>query len=112
MFRAVCLSRGAIEVKLGAGDFVGKGNGEKVKLQLKSGNVTATVSGISRPSVDSEMTGGMELVTRLSPDDALFKVLTTGKPVQVTGAVEKPTVWPSDGMAAAVGKFISNCKRH
>lgn len=74
VIRAVWLSRRAIEVKLGAGDIVGKGKGEKVRLVFKSGNATAVVNGVSKPSVDSEMTGGTELVTQIPPDDPLFTV--------------------------------------
>jgi hypothetical protein len=35
------------------------------------------------------MTGGTELVTRVETSDEVFKVLSTGKPVKLSGSLSK-----------------------
>ena len=55
------------------------------------------------------MTGGTELVTRVTTDHDVFKVLSSGKPVKVTGSLAKPVTWNHPGMADAVKKFIKDC---
>lgn len=107
---AVCPIRGIVELFVGAQEQVGKGEGEAVKLRVESDGKSATLSGVSRRSFNSEMTGGTELVTRvILPDDDFFNVLSSGKPVKLSGSLAKPVTWNHKGMADAVKKFVKDC---
>jgi hypothetical protein len=106
---AVCPIRNIVELFIGAEERVGEGQGEAVKLVLQSGGKSATLSGVSRRSYNHEMTGGTELVTRVETSDEFFKVLSTGKPVKLSGSLSKPVTWNHKGMAAAVKKFMRDC---
>src|SRR5262245_45154923 len=70
---AVCPIRGIVELYVGANEQVGKGQGEAVRLRVESAGKSATLSGVSRNSYNSEMTGGTELVTRVETNDEFFK---------------------------------------
>lgn len=108
-FYAVCPISGIVELFVGADEQVGKGQGEAVKVKVESDGKSATVSGVSRRSFNHEMTGGTELVTRIEIGDDFFKVLSTGKPVKVSGSLSKPVTWNHKGMAGAVKKFLKDC---
>src|SRR5262245_41610681 len=74
-FWAHCRADGDIDVGMGAESHIGKGKGEKVELTLASAGVSARVAGVSRDSVNAEMTGGIELQARVTRDHHLFAVL-------------------------------------
>ena len=106
---AFCAIPGIVELYVGAQEQVGKGKNDAVNLRFESDGKSATVSGFSRWSYNSEMTGGTELVTRVEATHDLFKVLATGKPVKLTGSLGKPVTWNHPGMADAVKKFSKAC---
>ena len=108
-FWARCRTDGDIDVGMGAESHVGKGKGEKVELTLTSAGQTAKVMGISRNSVDSEMTGGIELQSKVKRDDKLFAVLATGQPIAVTGPI-KPLKWGVKGLKSKLDAFLNSCK--
>ena len=108
-FWARCRTDGDIDVGMGAESHVGKGKGEKVELTLTSAGQTAKVAGISRDSVNSEMTGGIELQGKVKRDDKLFAVLATGQPIAVTGPI-KPLKWGVKGLKPKLNAFLKSCK--
>lgn len=108
-FWAHCRADGDIDVGMAAESHVGKGKGEKVELTLTSAGQTAKVAGISRDSVNSEMTGGIELRGKVKRDDKLFAVLATGQPIAVTGPI-KPLKWGVKGLKPKLDAFLKSCK--
>src|SRR5262245_11835040 len=68
-FWALCKGGGQVEIGAGADTNVGKGEGETVSLQLKSGKATAKLEGKSLKSDNFEMTGGTELRATIGVDD-------------------------------------------
>ncbi len=108
-FWAHCRADGDIDVGMGAESHVGKGKGEKVELTLASGGQTAKIAGISRNSVNSEMTGGIELRGTVKRDDKLFAVLATGQTIAVTGPI-KPLKWGAKGLKPKLDAFLKSCK--
>lgn len=109
-FWALCRKDRAIELGIGADSMVGKGEGERVTLTLKSAGKSATLTGLSRESVNVEMTAGRELRAVVSARDPVFAVLATGKPISVTGSVEKAATWTVAGLKAKVAAFLAACK--
>jgi hypothetical protein len=109
IFRAFCRSPNAIEIRVGAADNVGKGQGENVMLKFSSGGQVAILHGVSRRSDEYQMTGGAELVTEIKPTDDVFKLLELGGPLNISGSIKKPTVWTSDQMATSVKNFLATC---
>src|ERR1700730_16444362 len=63
--RAICRNSSAVELRVGAYNSVGKGQGESVVLHFNSQVGSAVLRGVSRKSEDYEMTGGTELVTEI-----------------------------------------------
>jgi hypothetical protein len=108
-FWAHCRTDGNIDIGMGAESHVGKGKGEKVELTLTSAGQTANVAGVSRHSVNSEMTGGIELRGRVTRDNPLFLVLATGQPITVTGPI-KPLRWGAKGLKAKLEAFLKSCR--
>jgi hypothetical protein len=108
-FWARCRPDGAIDIGIGADSSVGTGKGEAVTLMLASGGVMAKLTGSSRDSANFQMTGGAELRARVSRNDAVFNVLSTGKPIQVRGAI-KPITWPAKGLKSRVAAFLKACQ--
>lgn len=108
-FWAHCRPDGDIDIGMGAESHVGKGKGEKVELTLTSAGQSARVAGISRDSVNSEMTGGIELRGKVKRDDKLFAVLATGQPIAVTGPI-KPLKWGAKGLKPKLDAFLKSCK--
>src|SRR5260221_14166540 len=108
-FWAHCRADGAIEVGAAAESHVGRGGGEAVTLKLSSGLKSTTLTGVSRQSENSEMTGGVELRATVSHNHPLFAVLSTGKAVKVSGPI-KPLTWPVNGLKAKTAAFLKACK--
>ena len=106
---AHCRADGDIDVGMGAESHVGKGKGEKVELTLTSAGQSAKVAGVSRDSVNAEMTGGIELRGKVKRDDRLFAVLATGQPIAVTGPI-KPLKWGVRGLKPKLDAFLKSCK--
>ena len=104
-----CRADGDIDVGMGAESHVGKGKGENVELTLTSAGQTAKVGGVSRDSVNAEMTGGIELQGKVKRDDRLFAVLATGQPIAVTGPI-KPLKWGVRGLKPKLEAFLKSCK--
>ena len=110
-FWAHCRADGDIDVGMGAESHVGKGKGEKVELTLTSAGQSAKVVGVSRDSVNAEMTGGIELQGRVKRDDPLFAVLAIGQPIRVTGSIKKPLKWNVKGLKPRVSAFLQACRK-
>jgi len=108
-FWAHCRADGAIEVGAGAESHVGRGNGEAVTLKLAAGLKRATLTGVSRESANSEMTGGVELRAVIARNHPLFAVLANGKAIKVSGLI-KPITWPVNGLKAKAAEFLKDCK--
>jgi len=108
-FWARCRPDGMIDIGVGADSNVGTGKGEAVTLVLKSGGVTAKLAGTSRNSANFQMTAGTELRTTVSRNDTVFKVLSSGKPVGVSGALKQPATWEAKGLEAKVTAFLKAC---
>ena len=106
---ARCRTDGDIDVGMGAESHVGKGKGEMVELTLTSAGQTAKVAGVSRESVNVEMTGGIELQGKVKRDDKLFVVLATGQPITVTGPI-KTLKLGVKGLKPKVDAFLKSCK--
>jgi len=109
-FWARCRKDGLIDIGMGAESHVGKGKGEKVTLMLASAGQSATVTGVSRESENVEMTGGIELQTRVKPDDKLFSILATGQPITVTGPI-KTLKWEVRGLKGKLAEFLKACQK-
>jgi hypothetical protein len=109
-FWARCRADKDIDVGMGAESHVGKGKGEKVELTLASAGQSAKVVGVSRLSVNAEMTGGIELQGKVKRDDKLFAVLATGQPISVTGPI-KSRKWGVRGLKPKVEAFLKSCER-
>ena len=108
-FWARCRADKDIDVGMGAESHVGKGKGEKVELTLASAGQSAKVVGVSRLSVNTEMTGGIELQGKVKRDDKLFAVLATGQPISVTGPI-KSMKWGVRGLKPKVEAFLKSCQ--
>ncbi len=108
-FLALCRGPGAVELRVGADDYVGKGDGEPVSLTFAAGGRQATLRGVSKKSDDFQMTGGRELVTEVTTDDPVFKVLLAGKRVTVTGSLKKPIMLDGKSAKPAVAGFLAAC---
>jgi hypothetical protein len=106
---AHCRADGAIDVGAAAESHVGKGGGEAVMLKLASGLKRATLTGVSRRSENSEMTGGVELRATVSHDHPVFAVLGNGSKVKVSGPI-KPLTWETKGLKPKVAAFLKACK--
>jgi len=98
----LCRKDGRFDVGAGANDGIGKGKGEHVSATFAAGGKTAVLHGVSRESVNFQMTGGTELVTTIARDDALFAVLAAGKPIKMGR-----TTFAAPG--AALSKFLAGC---
>jgi hypothetical protein len=109
-FWALCRGPGAIELRIGADDYVGKGEGEPVSLTFAGGGRSATLRGVSKKSDDFQITGGSELVTEVTTDDPVFAMLLTGKPLTITGSVKKPIVLDGNSAKPAVARFLAACR--
>ncbi len=113
--RAQCAPGNRVILSFGAPatpGFMGEGEGESMSVMLESAGKTASVKGISKQSVDSELTGGIELATDVSLDDPLFDVLSTGKPVMIVkadGMKEALTEGEYGEGADAVKQFVKAC---
>lgn len=108
-----CRADGKIDIGVGAYDEVGQGKGEAVTVTLASGGKSVTLKGKSRDSANAEMTGGTELQTIVTRDDALFTVLATGKPITATGVGDppKPETWGVTGLTKAAAAFLAACPK-
>ena len=78
-------------------------------LKLAAGLRRATLTGVSRDSANSEMTGGIELRAVVARGHPLFKVLANGRPIKVSGPI-KPMTWPVNGLKARAADFLKDCK--
>lgn len=104
-----CGAPGLVDVHLGGEFGIGKGGHEAVSVKLSAGKQSAEVKGLSIATADSEMTGGIELLTALAPGDKAFGILTSGRELglQHDGKSEKFTL----GKAAtdALKAFLKGC---
>jgi hypothetical protein len=98
-----------VDTHFGAIFGIGKGEYEAVSATLAAGTLTATLKGVSIWSVDSEMTGGIELLTALRPDSDAFGVLTSGKEIEIAsgGKTERFTLGAKP--TAALKAFLEKC---
>jgi hypothetical protein len=110
LLRLGCKGFGLIDTHLGGVADIGKGGHEAVSVTLSSGKLTARVQGASISSEDSELTGGIELLTALMPDDKAFSVLTSGKEIKLqvgSGKAENFTLGAKT--TAALKAFLKKC---
>ena len=110
--RAFCTPGNRVILRFGAPaspGFMGEGGGEALSVTLESAGKTAPATGVSKQSVDSELTGGVELVTDISLDDPLFEVLSTGKPVTMVKTDGKKEVLTEGEGSAKVKEFVKSC---
>ena len=107
-FWARCRPDGMIELGVGANSGVGTGKGETVTLQLTSAGVSAKLTGMSRNSINFQMTAGTELRTEVDRNDTVFRVLGTGQSISVGGTI-KPAIWPVKGLRAKLDAFLKAC---
>ena len=108
-FWAHCQADGSIQIGVGADSHVGKGKGEAVRLTLVSGGVAAKLAGVSKESINVEMTSGMELRAKIARTDPVFAVFATGKPIAVSGSLERRATWKVKGLKAKAEAFLKAC---
>ena len=106
-----CKTGGKIELGVGADVSVGKGKGEAVRLTARSGGETVPLDGVSRKSVNFEMTAAYELVKLTDAQDPLIQLLRKGKPVQFTGAGVKFTL-TTDAFDKQFARFTQACVKN
>ena len=108
-FRATCKAGGKAELGIGAVDGIGSGGGEAVSVTLANadGTLTVHIAGVSKHSLNSEMTGGVELVAAADKTHAVFTLLAAPGPIKVSGPLT--TQWPATGRAAATKAFMKAC---
>ncbi|MEZ5822795.1 MAG: hypothetical protein R3D82_18500 [Xanthobacteraceae bacterium] len=111
VLRLTCRAGAKVEIGTGAHDDIGRGRSGRFSVTLKSGDRTATLSGKSALSKNSEMTGASELRTRMSlaEADLLLAVLASGLPIAVTGPMKD--TWSVNGLAAKVRIFSEACAK-
>ena len=110
VFWAYCRPGAVIDLGAGGNIGIGRGEGEAVTLKLTSDGRSATLNGISRPTAGFESTGRPELRTSVSEGDPLFDVLRTGKPVTVSGSMERADTWTVDGLRSRTSNFLRQCR--
>ncbi|MCW5702075.1 MAG: hypothetical protein AB7I42_18340 [Bradyrhizobium sp.] len=111
VLRLTCRAGAKVEIGIGAHDDIGRGRSGTFSVTLKSGDRTATLSGKSALSKNSEMTGASELRARMSlaEADLLLAVLASGLPIAVTGP--KKDTWSVNGLAGKVRAFSEGCAK-
>jgi hypothetical protein len=111
LLRLGCHGYGLIDTHIGGIFDIGEGQHEAVSVTLSAGALTAKVRGLSIPSEDSELTGGIELLTALMAGDEAFAVLTSGKEITLTGGREKEERFTLGAEATAELKaYIEKCR--
>lgn len=90
-FLAACEERGAFKLHIGAPLDKAKA-GDIVSLMLESSGKTVQFSG---KAVFNEFTKVHELVLETDTGNAVFEVLTTGKPVTITSPNRTDETWPA-----------------
>jgi hypothetical protein len=78
-------------------------------IALRSGNAAASVKGRSRRSGNFQMTGTHELRGRIDRGHGVFKVLSAGQPIAVSGAIKAMT-WQVKGLKPMVAAFLKACQ--
>jgi hypothetical protein len=110
VLRLGCHGFGLIDTHIGAIFDIGEGEHEAVSVTLSAGTLTARVRGLSIYSEDSELTGGIELLTALMAGDDAFAVLTSGKEITLKGGREKEERFELGAeTTAALKAFIEKC---
>ena len=110
--RALCAPGHRVILSFGAPaapGFMGEGDGAPLTVKLESAGETVEVTGVSKQSVDSELTGGVELAAEVSIDDPLFALLSTGKPVTIINAGGGKEVLTDGEGSDDVRKFLKAC---
>lgn len=109
VLRASCGFERLITIRLGAEHRIGEGKGETVTVTIESDGKSAKLRGISKNSPDSEMTGGIELLTEIALEDPAVDILFSGKPVTITMPNQKRDRL-LDADAGRIGrKFLKQC---
>jgi hypothetical protein len=110
LLRLGCHGFGLIDTHFGATFDIGKGEHEAISVTLTSGKLTARVKGLSIQSEDSELTGGVELLTALMAGDDAFAVLTSGKEITLKGGRGKSERFTlGKDATAALNAFLAKC---
>ncbi len=110
LLRLGCHGFGLIDTHFGATFDIGKGEHEAVSVTLTSGKLMARMKGLSIQSEDSELTGGIELLTALMAGDEAFAVLTSGKEITLKGGRSKAERFTlGKETTAALKAFLKKC---
>ena len=110
--RALCAPGHRVILSFGAPaspGFMGEGKGEPFSVTLESAGKSAVAKGVSKPSVDSKLTGGIELAMEITVDDPVFDVLTTGKPVTMVKTDGQKEVLTEGEGSASIKEFVTAC---
>lgn len=80
---ATCITPDMLEVLIGNELPLGRGEHEPVSLSLAAGTLSTRVDGVSVKSPDYEMTGNAMLLTTLEPKGRAWRILTSGKSIEM-----------------------------
>ena len=107
--RASCGFDRLITIRLGAEHRIGDGKGEAVAIIIESDGKSAKLRGVSKNSPDSEMTGGIELLTEIPLEDPAVDILFSGKPVTITMPNQKRAHLLDADVDRTGRKFLKRC---
>lgn len=112
VLRVTCLRGGKVQIGIGAHDDIGRGRRGAFSVKLRSGDQSATLSGKSALSKNSEMTGSHEFRIELPIADAtqFLAVLSNGRTIQASGALNQN--WTVVGLREKVGAFGKSCSNN
>lgn len=107
---AVCVTPAMFEVLIGDELKFGSGDHEPVSATLSDGTLSTKVDGVSVRSPDYEMTGGTMLLTTLEPKGRAWRILTSGKKIEIRPKGGEPeTVSLGKAATDALKAFASRC---
>lgn len=104
-----CVAPGTLDVRIGGELPLGDGEHKPASVTLSDGALSVKVDGVSVRSPDQEMTGGVMLLTSLDPKGKAWRILISGKPIEIrtgSGTNEKISLGKSvtDALKALAGK--------
>ena len=107
---ATCLTTDMLDVRIGGELPLGSGEHESVSVTLSSGTLSTRVDGVSVKSPDYEMTGSAMLLTSLEPKGKAWRILTSGKPIEIRASGRAPDKISLGKPATdALRAFVSKC---
>ena len=107
---AICITPDMFEVLIGDELKFGSGEHEPVSATLSDGRLSTKVDGVSVRSPDYEMTGGAMLLTTLEPDGRAWRILTSGKKIEIRSRGGEPeTISLGKAATDALKAFAVRC---